>query len=301
MEIPPYFARSTREIFGAAGAAWLERLPALVDECAQRWSLDVRAPFLPLSINYVAPAVRADGTEVVLKLGVPNKELTCEIEALRLIAGDGSVQLFDADADRGILLLERLLPGTPLSEVADDEEATAIAVEVMRRLWRPAPAEHPFPTVARWASGLGRLHAQFGGGTGPFPAETIARAERVFDGLIASSTESMLLHGDFHHWNVLAAGREPWLALDPKGLVGDPGYEIGPWIANRIPDEMDAAPARRTMGRLLDQLAEALPYDRARLADWAFAQFVLSAWWSYEDHGYGWEPSIAKAEVLATA
>lgn len=300
MEITPDFARSTSEIFGAAGAAWLERLPALVDECARRWSLAVMPPFLPLSINYVAPAVRADGTEVVLKLGVPNRELTCEIDALRLCAGDGIVQLLDGDEDQGILLLERLQPGTPLAEVTDDEEATAIAVQVMRRLWRPAPAEHRFPTVARWASGLQRLHARFGGGTGPFPAETIARAERLFDELNTSTAEHMLLHGDFHHWNVLAAGREPWLALDPKGILGDPGYEIGPWIANRIPDDMDAATARRNMARILDQLSEALPYDRVRLADWSFAQFVLSAWWSYEDHGYGWEPTIAKAEALAT-
>jgi streptomycin 6-kinase len=209
--------------------------------------------------------------------------------------------LLDADAERGILLLERILPGTPLSDVTDDQEATAIAAQVMRRLWRPAPAEHRFPTVARWAAGLQRLHARFGGGTGPFPAATIARAEGLFAELIASSTEDMLLHGDFHHWNVLTAGREPWLALDPKGIVGDPGYEVGPWIANRIPDDMDAATARRSMARLLDQLAEALPYDRARLRSWALAQFVLSAWWSYEDHGYGWEPTIAKAEVLANA
>ena len=92
----------------------------------------------------------ADGTEVVLKLGVPNPELTTEIAALRLYDGYGAARLLDADVEAGFLLLERLRPGTPLVEVADDAQATAIAAGVMRKLWRPVPPEHPFPDVRRW-------------------------------------------------------------------------------------------------------------------------------------------------------
>jgi streptomycin 6-kinase len=73
-------------------------LPALLDACARRWSLALQPPF-ELSYNYVCPAVRADGTEMVLKVGVVNPELLTEIAALQLYAGRGCAQLLDADPD----------------------------------------------------------------------------------------------------------------------------------------------------------------------------------------------------------
>ena len=117
------------ELYGEVGAEWLDNLPSLVADFAGRWSLNVLPPFEPLSYNYVAPALRADGTDVVLKVGVPNPELLTEIEALRLYAGHGMVQILEADPDRGALLLERLKPGTPLSTLADDERATRLPLK----------------------------------------------------------------------------------------------------------------------------------------------------------------------------
>jgi streptomycin 6-kinase len=116
-------------------------------DCAQRCSLQGMPPFKPLSHSYVAPATRPDGMDLVLKLRVPDLALLTEIEALRLPKGHGAAQLLDADPDRGILLLERLKPATPLSSIVDDGQATSIAVRVMRQLWTPVPPTHPFPTV----------------------------------------------------------------------------------------------------------------------------------------------------------
>jgi streptomycin 6-kinase len=285
-----------REVYGAEGEAWLQRLPAILADCERRWSLEAGLPFEPLSYNYVAPAGRGDGERVVLKVGFPCKELMGEIEALQLYDGNGTARLLEAEPDQGALLLERLEPGTSLARLADDEAATAIGAAVMRKLWRPAPAEHDFPTVAGWARGLERLRARFGGGTGPLPAAWVETAERLFAELIASAEEPILLHGDLHHGNILAAQREPWLAIDPKGLVGDPGFEVGAFLANEILEKPKPA---RVMARRVDQLSEALGIDRARLRAWGIAFMVLSAWWSVEDHGHGWEGAIACAEMLA--
>jgi streptomycin 6-kinase len=119
-------------------------------------------------------------------------------------------------------------------------------------------------------------------------------AERLFAELLASQAEPVLLHGDLHHFNILAAERQPWLALDPKGVVGEPAYEVGALLRNPSPDQPAHVQARRVA-----QLAEALALDRERLLGWGVAQAVLSGWWMYEDHGYGWEPALACAEVLA--
>lgn len=298
--VPAEFARTITELHEAVGVEWLNRLPSLISGCAQRWSLTVMPPFEPLSYNYVAPAIGADGTEVVLKVGVPNPELLIEIEALRLYDGRGIVRLLDADRDQGVLLLERLKPGTPLSSLTDDERATSIAAQVMRQLWKPVPSGPAFPTVAQWAAGLKRLRKHFDGGSGPFPPTLVAAAETLFVELIDSMAEPVLLHGDLHHQNILAAERQPWLALDPKGLVGEPAYEVGALLRNPMPQLLSKPQPRRVLARRVDQLAEELGFDRARLLGWGLAQAVLAGWWSFEDHGHGWEGWIACAGVLAT-
>ena len=109
----------------------------------------------------------------------------------------------------------------------------------------------------------------------------------------------MLLHGDLHHGNILSAERQPWLALDPKGVVGEAEYEVGALLRNPMPQILDEAQPRQLLSRRVDQLAEELGFDRARLIGWGLAQAVLSAWWTYEDHGHGWEPGIACANHLA--
>jgi streptomycin 6-kinase len=281
------------DLHGDQGAAWLRQLPHLLGQCARRWSLTLLPPF-ELSYNYVAPAVTDAGLPVVLKVGVPDPELLAEIAALQHYDGRGIVQLLDADPGQGILLLEQLRPGTPLFELDDEERATAIAARLMRQLWRPVGSDHPFPTVARWAAGLQRLRRHFDGGAGPFPAPVLERAESLFAELVPSMAPPVLLHGDLHHWNILAARRQPWLALDPKGIVGEPAYEVGAWLRNPGPL------SRRAQARRVDQLAQLLGFDRERILGWGVAQAVLSAWWSYEDHGHGWEPAIACAETLAS-
>jgi streptomycin 6-kinase len=286
-------------VFGERGQAWLDALPSLVATCANRWSLQVGSPFPNLSYNVVAPAERADGTPVILKLGVPGRELGTEIAALRHFAGVGSCRLLAADESAGALLLERLKPGRLLLTVEDDEVATRIAAEVMSRLWRPAPATHPFPTVADWGEGFARLRRRFAGGTGPLPEPIVARAERLFAELLASSAPAVVLHGDLHHWNVLAAERAPWLAIDPKGVVGEPAYEVGAWLRNPLPGLLDRPAPGRVLARRLDLLAEALGQDRERLRDWGFAQAILSAWWCLEDGVDGWEQAVRVAELLA--
>jgi streptomycin 6-kinase len=290
------------------GREWLNQLPQLIAACEARWGLTAHPPFANLSYNYVAPATLPDGTEIVLKLGVPREELSTEIEALRLYDGRAICRLLAADPEQGVLLLERLKPGHMLTAVANDDEATRIAAQVMRRLWRPLPTEHIFPSVADWADGLKRLRDEFGGGTGPFPARLVQMAESLYADLRASSAEPMLLHGDLHHFNILAAERErgilPWLAIDPKGVAGEPAYEVGALIRNPVPDIYTMLNPGRVFARRLDILAEALELDRQRLLAWSMAQAVLSAWWDYEDLGEDgigdWQAAMIQvAETLA--
>ncbi len=152
MELPSSFVASVKGAWPADGPRFLARLPSLLQLCEARWNLRLGEPF-PLSYNYVVAATLPSGEEAVLKLGVPNPELTTEIEALRLYDGRGAARLLDADAELGAVLIERVRPGSPLAELEDDA-ATAVAAGAMRRLWQPLPAQHPFPDLRLWTRSL---------------------------------------------------------------------------------------------------------------------------------------------------
>jgi streptomycin 6-kinase len=298
LNLPDTFVRTINMTFKEAGAAWLDNLPALIAECETLWSIRVLPPFPNLSYNYVAPAVRADGSDAVLKLGVPNPEMLTEIAAMRLYDGHGIARLLEADSACGMMLFERLLPGTPLTSITNDEQATRIAAQVMRDLWVKPPVDHAFSSVADWIAGMGKLRPHFGGGTGPFPDHLLDQAERLFAELLASSDAPVLLHGDLHHDNILAAQRAPWLAIDPKGVTGEPAYEVGALMRNPIGVEQ-WPDLRRVLSRRFDILHEMLGFDRQRMIAWSLAQAVLSAWWFIEDGYEEWEFEMILAEHFA--
>lgn len=300
--LPPSFARTTLALRGPEGTAWLDSLPGTLARWAERYSLQIGPHFPNLSFNYAAPARLPDGTGVVLKVCFPDRWFRTEVEALRLYNGDGLVRLLEV-GDEGVMLLERLEPGVMLNTLQDDEEATSIAAVVMRQLHKAPPEGHQFPSVADWAEGLTRLRAIFGGQTGPFPESLVSRAERLFAELLATSGAPVVLHGDLHHYNILSAQREPWLAIDPKGVIGDAAYEIGAYLRNPWPDMHMRPDIERLLIRRVYQFASELCLERERIWEWGIAQSVLSAWWTYEDGGDQAEvaASIELAEVFVRA
>ncbi len=312
--LPADFTDRIINTFGMEGIEWLRKFPQTLEQYRRHWSLRLLPHFEPLSYNFVAPALRQDGTEVVLKLGVPNNELRSEIKALRIYAGRGAARLYEADAESGALLIEHLRPGIPLVELGDDQKATEIAARIMPELWRPfsdprgiaklfehSEKEDPWglKTVEDWALGLKRLRQRYNGGTGPFPTNLVEKAEVLLAELIASTDTQVVLHGDLHHWNILSAQRQPWLTIDPKGVVGDPAFEVAAWMHNPT-DELHTWPnLGRIQSRRLDQFSEILGLDRQRLLGWSLAQCVLSAWWCVEDNSSHFESTLATARVLS--
>jgi streptomycin 6-kinase len=298
--LPDDFIRHMHTLHGPQeGQAWLDRLPAILAACEQRWDLTLAPHFANLSYHYVAPATLSDGTPVVVKACSPTGECPTEAEALRLFDGHGMVRLLAYDAQDEVMLLEGLVPGTTLRKIEDDVAAISYACDVMRQMWRPVPPEHAFPTVDDWERGFARLRQYYDGGYGPFPPALFDEAERLYAELRASMDEPVLLHGDLHQDNILAAQREPWLGIDPKGLIGEPAYETGSILRNFLPDLLEMPHPGRILARRVDQFSEELGLDRARVRGWGLAQAVLSACWSIEDSGHFNQDVMTCAELLA--
>lgn len=296
LNLPAHFQKNIRLSFGQAGEEWLYRLPVLLGYAAKKWGLEIQSP-MQLSYNYVTSARRADGSEVILKLGVPNREFISEYTALRFYNGQGCVRLLELDEEQSMFLLERLIPGTMLVDLKNDEERTRIACEVMLNLWRTAPDGLPFIQLADWFADLRNIRAKFGGGTGPFPLRMIEKIERLLPELFQSSSRVALIHGDFHHFNVLSSGRG-WLAIDPKGIVGPSEYECGPYLINPFPDFAYRSDAVHITERRIAVMSECLGFTRESIRAWGFCHAVLSSWWDTNVDGTGGEYSLACAEVI---
>jgi streptomycin 6-kinase len=303
MNLPADFISNIRNAFHEEGYAFLKTLPDQITEISARWGLTDVQPVPNLSYNFVAYAYRREAN-VILKMSVPNRESISEMQALSLFNGQGACRLLESDQEKCYLLLERLRPGENLSTVENDDEATHIACEVMRNLWRPVPENNKFIKLSDWFDGLKKIRPHFDGETGPFPKELLERVESFLPELFAEK-DVKLMHGDFHHFNILSSERG-WLAIDPKGVVGPLGYEIGPFMMNpwnSISDarQIKARPERSRRiraERRVSILSERFGWEREKIIKWATAHAVLSTWWSIED-GREHEYSMQCAKIFS--
>jgi streptomycin 6-kinase len=264
-----------------------------------RWGLVLDGLPMQSPTGCVAFAHRTtNGQPVVVKVADPGSGEMLGVAALRHYQAKGSVAVLD-HID-GAALLERACPGWPLSELVlagRDDEATGHLCAVAAALHNPAlPAETSgmvFPRVEDWGSGFARYRRS---GDGSLPAALVERAGALFAELAASQDSRRLLHGDLHHDNILWDERRGWLAIDPKGVLGEAAYEFGAALRNPASaPTLVASPA--VADRRSHIIAERLGLDRWRVVAWAFAQAVLAAVWAWED-GQQAEWALAAAAAL---
>ena len=229
--------------------------------------------------------VRA-GLPVVLKITKQAGDESHSGKVLKAFGGDGAVRVYESET--GAVLLERLEPGEELVNLVKrgaDDEATKILAQVIGKLaHHEAPAE--CPTVADWGRGFDRYLAS---GDRQLPLELVHAARDMYQDLTSTQGPSMLLHGDLQHYNVLFDNERGWVAIDPKGVVGELEYEVGALLRNPV-EQPELFANVATINRRLEILTTLLPLNYARTLRWSYAQSVLSAIWDIED-GYGIEPN----------
>ncbi|MFF4019492.1 aminoglycoside phosphotransferase family protein [Streptomyces sp. NPDC001843] len=274
IDIPGGLAAAHERYNGAAGRAFVAGLPELAAGFLDRWGLRLDGPSMYGVSALVLPVVvRADGTPAVLKLQLADAETVGEPAALRVWGGDGAVRLLGHDPVTGTMLLERLDPARTLSGLADAREAVGVVAGLLVRLTSfPAPEgmrrlgdiargmlERTPPVLARIADPAARR----------LVADCAAEVREVAD-----EPGDRLLHWDLHYGNVLGSARAPWLAIDPKPLSGDPGFELWPALVNRF----DADEVRWRF----DAMTEVLGLDRGRARAWTSGRLLQNCLWDVE-------------------
>ncbi|WP_432944608.1 aminoglycoside phosphotransferase family protein [Kribbella sp. CA-253562] len=268
--IPNDFATQTIAREGAPGRTWIEQLPGLTEHYLGRWRCVPDGPPLHGQVALIVPATR-DGASVVLKLSFPHLGNRGEPFALAAWNGRGAIRLLERDDEAFAMLLERASHET----LSTATEVWTEAGRLAHRLAVPAP-----PEITRlsslspgWRQQMLAQSKELGD---PLPGRLIDAALETIDVFADDPTDTML-HGDLHCANILRAEREPWLAIDPKGLAGSAAYDAATIVRDR-PDELDGDLAA-VLHRRLDAFSEAAEVDPQLARRATQARAVSSALW----------------------
>jgi len=275
IDIPEELAATQALYNGDRGREFIAGLPALVEDFLERWDLRPDgSPMHGVTALVLPVVVRGDGTRAVLKLQLLDEESAGEPVALRHWDGDGAVRLLDHDPVTHTMLLERLDSARMLSTLPGTRDAVLVIAGLLARLTAgPAPAGmRRLGDIARTM--LDRTPEALNRIPDPETRRTVADCAAAVRE-VADEPGDRLLHWDLHDENVLAADRALWLAIDPKPLAGDPGFELWPALDNRY--EADEVLWR------FDAMTDVLGLDRARARAWTLGRLLQNALWDIED------------------
>lgn len=270
--VPAAFAESVANQAGDAGRAWIAGLPATVDALCSRWGLTIDGEPMHGYLGLVVP-VGGDHGPAVLKVSWADESTAHEIAALAAWDGRGAVRLLAADPELRAMLLERLDSSRSLADIEIGEALVEIA-RLARRLSVPGPAGIPRlqDVAAEMTESLGRRWEALGR---PIPHPLIDAARDLAADL-GPGAGSLLVNWDLHYGNVLAGTREPWLAIDPKALIGDPEYGLAQSLWTRLED----FEASSGLGACFDALVDGAGLDPRRAAAWSLVRCVDYCLWA---------------------
>jgi streptomycin 6-kinase len=282
----------------AEARAWLRELPQLVAALAREWNIETHTPFDDGTTSWTAPVTREDGSPAVLKVNWPHDKASAEIDALECWDGDGAVTVYRSDRSRWALLIERCIPGTALGDAElSADSALRVAAEVALRLWRPSPPAAslaPMNAVTRaWAD---LIRERLERHRGAFDHGFVEVGATLLETLPTTAPRDVVVHGDFNPRNVLRAERQPWLAIDPQPMVGDPAFDPPAIIAQVAPPSDDP----KELARRYDLFAELTGLEVDRMTAWAVARFVEAALRQFDAADPDWaQQAISIARVYA--
>jgi streptomycin 6-kinase len=278
---------------GAAGRVWLDRLPDVVSDLADRWHLQVGQTLDGGTASFVVTATDEAGRACVLKVGMPldtddPDAFARSVRVHQLADGRGCAQLFDHDPSTRAMLLERLGPNLHKLELPLPRVLEVIAA-TLQDFWRPIAADVDLPTGADKAAWLAQYIVTAWTALGrPCDRAVIVRAIALCERRASAFDQkrAVLVHGDAHGWNTLQAGPGRFKFVDPEGLRSDPEHDLS--VAMR---EYNRPLLAGNTARLVRQRAQLLAtrceVDADAVWEWGFIERVstgLANLRELEDH-----------------
>lgn len=271
------FFENMNVIYGDKARHWLDNLPQLSASLAFQWDLRDLNACDDLSYNYVMSGWR-DDAPIILKMGIDLAAIQQEYFAIRAFNGHGLIKLLEADLAQGAILITRAIPGKTLISLFPDMDDMALrtACRLAELLHKATiPSDHKFPLLSEWFSIIDQHW--------DLPTAKLALARNLKNDLINKSKTNVLLHGDLHYANILSDG-DDWVVIDPKGVIGDPMYDITGCLLREPFQQMMALPdVKARLQHRMRFVADYLKTDLKKIWAWTYIQTVMSICWSLED------------------
>lgn len=260
---------------------------------AEGWTFEPQGVIGGATCSLVLHGLDSDGRQAVLRVPIAKEEATTGFLAMRAFAGIGGVEIWRQDQASGSTLMPRLLPGSTLAASALTEiEAVIVAAKLFRSLQQATTSDHNW-TLERWFRELWDFKPP---NEHLLEARVLGLGKELGRHLLDTTTRTTLLHGDLHHFNILQDG-DRWVAIDPKGVIGDPAFEPVAFLRNPIDTLADDPDLVNRQRSRIEQFAMELNEPIERIWGWAVAQIALDAAWG--DTWAGQWAIVADATVKA--
>lgn len=292
-DLPLEFIETVHKIWPEDGQAWLDSLPSLLDQCCEIWDLEIEGLLPNLSMNCLVWVFwKPRRRRAVLKLC---KEESYELRALRCLNPRYTVELLAHERKIGALLLHWANPGTPLRELHRDNDmkATEVAAQVMAGLSGTTHPDAQFPSLGQ----IMRINLERGLAD-TVMSPRIPDALALLEHLESSAPQSVLLHGDLHHDNIVFDQAQGWICIDPKGLIGDPAYEAARLLCNPLGEFGQRPMGAEMMTRRVETISTITGFERERVAAWGLLDCLSLASWSQVTGGEMTSHTLACADLL---
>lgn len=272
------FEKNIISLYGQQGQEWLKNLSNFTNQIATKWNLTNLQVLQNLSYNYVLSCYQ-NQNPVILKISFNKNDLQTEALTLKSFSGHGCVKLLEQDIELGALLIQKINPGTSLKSLfpEQDEQAVKIISDVIKKLQTTTiPKDSSFCNISDWLAILDE--------NWKIPKKHLLHARNLKKQLLETTSKQVLLHGDLHHENILLEQQNSWIAIDPKGIIGDPVFEVGSAILNPTPELLQNNNIKNIIQNRIVLFSQHLGFDQKRIFDWTYVQAVMRACWAIQDN-----------------
>jgi len=272
--------KNVQNAFGAAGSKWLSTLPVIIETLTDYWSLTNIEPANNMNWNYVAYAIQNNHNHVVLKISCDQSMIDHEYRALKHFDGHGAIKVIDRHEKYQAILLQQAIPGNSLKEnhPLEVEKNIFLYSKVVQAIASQKLSNSTYVHMSIWCETIDHIQDE------RIDKRYVDKAKQLKTELLSSVKNEYLCHGDLHLENIIQNGND-WLAIDPKGIIGEMAFEAAAFdlLSN---DEMnDTSTIESKIINRVNQLSKALDIDYDRLLPWIFLRIIISAQWFVEDKG----------------
>ncbi|WP_268625406.1 aminoglycoside phosphotransferase family protein [Paenibacillus alvei] len=262
------------------GNTFYEQMLRHIDNYSKKWSLSSLQLIPSFSANVVFTCYSEQVGHAILKIGQPSETIWTEVTTLLQYKGQRFCKVYEADIKNGVLLLERLQPGTTLRDEHSLQRRLDVFCSLYSNIHIAAVEGEKFPTYIGWVERITDYMSQRQ--DCPELSRHMQRAREICLTIASTYSQNLLLHGDLHHDNMLLGSNGEYVIIDPKGVIGDPVFDIPRFILNEF-EESITENLYEKIDEIIGVLTKKLAIPNDVIRKCLYVETTMGMCWCVED------------------